>query len=321
MRNRITYLSRVVDAYILKKTSQLDFWHGIPKINLRATYRKPGPYYQLFRYKAYYNGPKDDKGIPLLDYHGKIGKQYNPIAIAQYGLGHYNLCEEGSNESCREFIKIADFMLNRLEKNNRGYYVWFHHFDWEYYGKVKAPWYSGLAQGNGVSLLLRAYYLTKDNKYLLGTERAIESMFAAIQDGGCTYMDVKGYKWIEEIIKNPPTHILNGFLWALFGVYDMYVFTKSESYRKEFSSYVKTIKNNIHIYDAKIWSFYDATSDKMLASPFYHRLHIVQLKILYKMTGIPIFKIYADKWYAYTENELNKVVSFLYKSGFKILKY
>ena len=29
-------------------------------------------------------------GIPLLNYHGIIGKQYNPIAIAQYGLGNLN---------------------------------------------------------------------------------------------------------------------------------------------------------------------------------------------------------------------------------------
>ena len=27
----------------------------------------------------------------MLDYHGRIGPQYNPIAIAQWGLGNYNL--------------------------------------------------------------------------------------------------------------------------------------------------------------------------------------------------------------------------------------
>ena len=33
----------------------------------------------------------DADGIPLLDYHGNIGLQYNPIAIAQWGLGNFNL--------------------------------------------------------------------------------------------------------------------------------------------------------------------------------------------------------------------------------------
>ena len=34
----------------------------------------------------------------------------------------------------------------------------------------------------------------------------------------------------------------------------------------------------------------------MLASPFYHRLHIVQLQVLHRITGEDIFQQYADKW-------------------------
>ena len=38
----------------------------------------------------------DGAGVPMLDYHGAIGLQYNPIAIAQWGLGNYNrFCETG----------------------------------------------------------------------------------------------------------------------------------------------------------------------------------------------------------------------------------
>ncbi len=39
--------------------------------------------------------PYDASGIPQLDYHGHIGLQYNPIAIAQFGLGNYNLWKTG----------------------------------------------------------------------------------------------------------------------------------------------------------------------------------------------------------------------------------
>ena len=46
----------------------------------------------LFAEKADYQGAYDPSGVPQLDYHGHIGLQYNPIAIAQYGLGNYNLC-------------------------------------------------------------------------------------------------------------------------------------------------------------------------------------------------------------------------------------
>ena len=36
--------------------------------------------------------------------------------------------------------------------------------------------------------------------------------------GGVIFEDKKKDFWIEEYIVHPPTHILNGFIWALFGV-------------------------------------------------------------------------------------------------------
>ena len=321
MRNRINYLKRIFSAYVLKKESQLSFWHGRPEINLDATYNDLGPYYQKFYYKAFYKGSFDDKGIPLLNYHGTIGKQYNPIAIAQYGLGHYNLCKKNRPESCKVFIDMSNFLVEHLEKNEYGLYVWYHHFDWDYRGRVKSPWYSGLAQGVGISLLTRAYNETHENRYLNAIHKAEESLFAPINKGGCTYLDTYKNPWIEEMIVYPPTHILNGFIWAVFGVYDLYLLTKDHFYLKTFSKYVHTIKSSLIRYDTGFWSFYDLSADKMLASPFYHRLHIVQLGILGKMTGNRYFLEIADKWYWYAQNELNKVIATVYKAGFKLLKY
>ena len=55
---------------------------------------KLGEYYMSFREKADYAGHYDAGGIPMLDYRGAIGLQYNPIAIAQWGLANYNrFCE------------------------------------------------------------------------------------------------------------------------------------------------------------------------------------------------------------------------------------
>src|ERR1700730_4881120 len=98
----------------------------------------------LFAEKADYAGPHDTAGIPQLNYRGKIGLQYNPIAIAQWGLGNYNLFCQGHGD----------------ERNTFGFWMCNHKFDWEYRSTLKAPWYSGLAQGQGISLLLRAYRAT-----------------------------------------------------------------------------------------------------------------------------------------------------------------
>ncbi|MGC2245207.1 MAG: hypothetical protein WA609_01270, partial [Terriglobales bacterium] len=85
---RLQYYRRVLPAYFGSGGSQLTFWHETPEINPRAHIaaqaksRPLGPYYMSFREKADYSGPHDANGIPMLDYRGAIGLQYNPIAIA-----------------------------------------------------------------------------------------------------------------------------------------------------------------------------------------------------------------------------------------------
>ena len=116
--------------------------------------------------KAKYVGHIDSDGIPLLDYQGKIGLQYNPIAIAQWGLGNYNLWWSNKSQiNYLNFIKSADWLVKNLEENEYGFKVWMHHFNFEYRDLLEAPWYSGLAQGQGISVLVRAFKETKKEKY------------------------------------------------------------------------------------------------------------------------------------------------------------
>ena len=198
-----------------------------------------------------------------------------------------------------------------------------HHFDWEYRNKLKAPWYSALAQGNGISLLVRIYLETKEEKYLGTAQEAFESFLKIIDEGGVAYIDKNGYYWLEETIVEPPTHILNGFIWTLWGIYDYWLLTGDSSAKELFDKCLQTLKNNLGIFDVGFWSLYEQsrTKMKMLASPFYHSLHIVQLKILYKMTNEPIFLEYANKWEKCKNNWLYRNFALIYKAIFKIFYY
>jgi hypothetical protein len=130
---RIDYYKRVFSAYLGGTTSQLTFWHGEPQINENFEPGKLGEYYMPFIAKANYPGHYDDEGVPLLDYHGTVGLQYNPIAIAQYGLGNYNLYSRTRDKDRkRKFLKVADWLVRNLEKTPKKTKVWYHHFDWEY---------------------------------------------------------------------------------------------------------------------------------------------------------------------------------------------
>ncbi|HVP79576.1 MAG TPA: D-glucuronyl C5-epimerase family protein [Thermodesulfobacteriota bacterium] len=322
--NRLNYYRRIFPAYLTSKKSQLTFWHEVPEVNENV---KPGElteYYMPFTAKADYPGEYDNAGIPLLNYHGKLGLQYNPIAIAQYGLGNYNLfCRTKDPERRSKFLTVADWLMGHLEKNGFGMWVWNHHFDWEYRSQLKAPWFSALAQGQGISVLVRAHRDTGDARYLDAARRAFEPLLKTTDNGGVAYQDDNGYTWLEEYIVSPPTHILNGFIWATWGVYDYFLATRESVAQRLFDQAVETLVANLHRYEAGFWSLYEqsGTRLKMLASPFYHHLHIIQLQILYRLTGQEIFRQYVMRWDDYSRSSLKRGLALLYKAVFKLCYY
>ena len=124
LAKRWNYYQRIFAAYLTRNKSQLTFWHGEPRVNEQFEPDQLGQYYMPFLAKADYAGHYDDRGIPMLDYHGAVGLQYNPIAIAQYGLGNYNLfCRMGERERLRKFLAIADWLVENLEQNSGGLWV------------------------------------------------------------------------------------------------------------------------------------------------------------------------------------------------------
>jgi len=320
----LAYFERVIYAYLINKNSHLSFWHGEPEVNEKASLTELGEYYMPFLYKANYQGPFDEKGIPILDYKGKVGKQYNPIAIAQYGLGHYNLYKRTSNDKYFNiFLKQANWLVEHLETNLKGLHVWNHHFDWEYRDPLKSPWYSALSQGQGISVLARAFKETQQKEYLGAAQKAFESFKYDIFEGGVKYTDKNGYIWFEEAIVTPPTHILNGFLWSLWGIYDYYLLTKEKEAEELFEKSIETLKENLRLYDNGFWSLYEfsGTKLKMIASSFYHSLHIIQLRVMYKLTKEKLFNNYANKWNEYRRKILNRNLALIYKAIFKLLYY
>lgn len=320
----LPYYRRIFSAYLLGGKSHLTFWHETPAENLNASTRELGEYYMLFAEKADYAGAYDPTGVPELDYHGHIGLQYNPIAIAQFGLGNYNLWQRTGDPARRaKFFLIADWLTSNLEQNPHGLFVWNHHFDWEYRDTLKAPWYSALAQGQGLSVLVRAHKESGEARYLEAAKRAFAGFQQPIESGGVAYTDESGDLWFEEYIVSPPTHILNGFIWALWGVYDYFLATHDDSAQQLFSRGIRTLLHNLERYDLGFWSLYEQSGTRlpMVASPFYHHLHIVQLRIMHRLTGEDQFAVVADRWESYSRSRGNRTRALCYKSAFKLCYY
>jgi heparosan-N-sulfate-glucuronate 5-epimerase len=320
----LRYYRRIFSAYLLGGKSHLTFWHETPAENPNATTGELGEYYMPFTEKADYRGAYDSTGIPQLDYHGHIGLQYNPIAIAQYGLGNYNLFRRTADpERRKKFFLVADWLGSHLEPNAQGLAVWHHYFDWEYRDTLKAPWYSALAQGQGISVLVRAHKESGDSRYLDAAHRALACFSVPTDKGGVAFTDADGDLWFEEYIVTPPTHILNGFIWASWGIYDYFLATKDAAAHELFVRATRTLLHNLDAYDLGFWSLYEQSGTRlpMVASRFYHQLHIVQLRIMHSLTGESALAVVANRWEGYARSRTNRTRALAYKSVFKLCYY
>jgi len=59
----------------------------------------------------------------------------------------------------------------------------------------------------------------------------------------------------------------------------------------------------------------------MVASPFYHQLHIVQLRIMHRMTGEELFARVSERWQGYARGRANRTRALAYKAMFKLSYY
>jgi heparosan-N-sulfate-glucuronate 5-epimerase len=320
----LSYYRRIFRAYLWPSASQLSFWHDSAALNPRAPTHALGEYHMKFAEKAQYAGPHDLDGIPLLNYHGAIGLQYNPIAISQWGLGNYNVfAQTGSTDAHAKFLKASNWLCERLEQNSCGLHVWNHYFDWEYRQTLEAPWYSGLAQGQAISLLVRAHAESGERKYLNCAALAFRSFLADVASGGVRFVDAEKNIWFEEYLVSPPTHILNGFIWAAWGVYDYFLATGSREAMGLFAAAVKTLDANLGRYDLGFWSRYELSGTllPMIASPFYHRLHVTQLRVMHRITSEKTFDQYAERWESFAQSRSKRSRALVYKGAFKLCYY
>lgn len=282
-------------------------------------------YFMRFQGKAAYRGPFDGEGIPLLDYRGDIGPQYNPIAVAQFGLARFNRWLEagGAVEDRAAWEAVAEWLARELRPNSHGVPVWMHHFDWPYRQVLRAPWYSGLAQGNGLSMLVRAARATGDPRAANAAHKAFEPFRRDVSDGGVMVRDEQGDLWIEEYLVDPPSHILNGFIWALWGVYDYAEWSGSADADAIWKACIRTLERRLGEFDTGWWSLYEARcgEDEMLASRYYHTLHITQLHVLHRLTGSEVFAQAAARFESYLRNRRYRMRALARKAIFKLRRY
>ena len=245
--------------------------------------------------------------ITTISNNEKVFCEHNICAIATYGVICYdNLVSDNEIDLySTHFRNQIDWLCNNVVLLEDNKAVWYY----KYPNKV---FYSAVAQGFVISALLRAYQLYKDEKYLDLATGAFRFLDTSVENGGLKVIngDFKG--WYEEYLDLPG--VLNGHIYTLLGIWDLYRVTKNTYYKDCFYDGVNAIKKNINHFNLGFFTKYSAFKLSP-ANNFYHFTHITQFLVLYKITGDTFFKEYAEIFDSQTRYMKHK-----FKNGLYLLK-
>lgn len=244
--------------------------------------------------------PVDAHGVRLYELDGR--RFFHPVATFQYALAKLDIASRtGSRRALRAAIANANAALDASTKYNHGLYFPYP-FDFPLGGKrshtIQAPWWSGMAQGYALSLFTRLYGETGDQKW----QQAAHATFLTMDDRGprdapwTVYVSRRGYLWYEEYAGNTkPLLVLNGDIFAIFGLYDYYRLTQSGRAARLFDAAVTTLREYLPAYrsDGDV-SYYCLRAPfcqrKLWQNAKYHGIVTTQMNILADMTDDPWFR-------------------------------
>ena len=164
-------------------------------------------------------------------------------------------------------------------------------------------------------MLLRATIATGDPKFLEAAHKAKNFMLKPIGEGGTT--EYKGNEVVFYEYTAIPA-VLNGWIFSLWGLYDYCKYTQDSQAQMILEKTLETLKCKLPEYDIAYWSKYDA--GRNICSPFYHKLHIAQLRVMYDLFGDAIYKEFADKWEKYQTSFWKRKRAFCKKVMQKVLE-
>jgi heparosan-N-sulfate-glucuronate 5-epimerase len=269
-----------------------------------------GRYYFLFDEGELKRGGSRDfyfdaQGIPVVPTQIQVEPprmHYCPVAIGQYALAIFHgWLSSAREDDRRRFLRLADWFVEHQAEDG----CWYVHADVVIY-RLRAPWPSAMAQGRGLSVLARAWQDTGEERYIKAARRALDAFTRPLDQGGVTGSH-EGLITYEEYPAQPPPHVLNGSIFALFGLWDMARVLPGDGRAATlFERGAATVEALLPQYDTGWWSLCDlyhlkAGFPRNPCTAHYHDIHIKQLKVLHAITGRESFATVAQRWAAYQQ--------------------
>jgi heparosan-N-sulfate-glucuronate 5-epimerase len=267
--------------------------------------------YTWLNSEAYFKN-LDSTSVPLRKVSGKM--HYVPSGIAGNALRHHSNLLSGKISRSRDlFIKHSDWFLqhtngmfpNTIPIPRLG---------------LAAPWYSCLSQGLGISVLLRAWKITGDQKYLLLARKAIYCLYPDSEYQLCSSLDDGGI-CLEEYPCQNPSHVINGFLAAIIGIHEFSCLTGDARANNYLIFLSKTVAQHIELWDSNGWSLYEAktSSGKLNYNTVdYHNLQIAQFRWLLDRYSNQKIQHVVDRWISSSNRAIKRLMALYFKTIYKL---
>lgn len=217
---------------------------------------------------------------------------YDPLVIARYAM---RMLAIGASSGRAGPIAEAQRQLEPLLESGEATGAWGRA---RYSRAMSTERPSCLVQGVAISAMLRLCVGRPSKRVARVLERAFERLAAPISEGG-TLTQLGEGPFLEEYPEQPPSHVLNGCIYALFGLYDLTDVLGHTRAGELARSLEVSLAVAINRFSTVLgWSRYalNLSGRAPLASMHYHRMHVLCLRVLAARTGMSAFTLQADRW-------------------------
>jgi heparosan-N-sulfate-glucuronate 5-epimerase len=243
------------------------------------------------------------------------------VDVIQWGLGCFEQYLAGEGE--RWLAAALDVGAHLLELQQRGGPRdggWLHPRPFPHTFRLPPNWLSGMAQGEGASLFVRLHLETGEDRFAAAARRALKPMTVPSSEGGVLAL-IDGRPLPEEYPTEPPSFVLNGAIFALWGYRDVAIAMGEADCARDFEAGVDTLAENLHRWDTGYWSRYDLAPHPVMnvASSFYHSLHVNQLTAMTRIAPRPQFEEIGARFSSYARSRVSRSRAFLRKGLFRLV--
>lgn len=282
-----------------------DFWHGPRRVGRHFAAGALGGYYEDLIHKTYTGREQlSREGVPLVKL-GSGSYALHPVTVCQVALGWYERWLDHHYEAdLSRFLVLADWLVRNQAMRDGIGGVWPVPYPVPTLG-LRSQWVSALVQGQAISVLVRAAHATGREQYLVAAQYAVRPFSIETERGGVRRKQPRGGELYEEYPSSAGSGVLNGFISALWGLYDYVLLTGDPNAEEMFQAGLRWLVDSLPLYDTGYWSRYMLARPRglsNLASPYYHAEHVIQLYATYALTEDESLRTRAQRWEQYSRS-------------------